>query len=639
MDKINSAVSHYVAESIGHRYVEPPSFSIAVSYGDSTKITPLIFVLVQGSDPVSDMLAFADQMGMAKKIESISLGQGQGPKAVRLIELARQQGGWVLLCNCHLAVSWLPELDRLCERMSPEDTHSDFRLWLTSMPTKVFPSLLLQNSVKMTNEPPKGLRANLLGTFAKMDDELFAQSRNQVAFRRLVYAFSFFHAVVLARRKFGPIGWNIPYAFTNEDFTTCRRQLQHFLDQDDSQAIPYDVLTFLGAQVNYGGRVTDDKDKRTIQCILKQYVCPELMLKGEDYSFSRSGTYYCPNTESVEGVTAYLQKLPLLDNPEVFGLHENSDITCAQSEAEDLLGCILSMAPRAGGGGGGASSTDLMDQVAENMIKECPELFDYDEVEKNFPTRYEESLNTVLKQEVLKLNRLLAKLKATLPLLRRALKGLVVLNEELENIGNAFLLSQVPDSWAAVGFLSLKPLAPWTLELQQRVTFLGNWVQHGRPKAFWISGYFFPQAFLTGTMQNFARKMRLAIDVVSFGFHVLDKFKTDASDMIEEVSEGVVCTGLFLEGCKWDASGHVLAPSQPKVLYWEMPPVHFHPEADRQKPASVYLCPVYKVLSRRGTLSTTGHSTNFVLNLELPTRRVADEWVRAGVACFLSLKY
>merc|ERR1719161_1863903 len=252
MDKINSAVSHYVAESIGHRYVEPPSFSIAVSYGDSTKITPLIFVLVQGSDPVADMLSFADQMGMSKKLESISLGQGQGPKAVRLIEVARQQGGWVLLANCHLAVSWLPELDRLCERMSPEDTHNDFRLWLTSMPTPVFPSLLLQNSVKMTNEPPKGLRANLLGTFAKMDDELFAQSSNQVAFRRLVFAFSFFHAVVLARRKFGPIGWNIPYAFTNEDFTTCRRQLQYFLEQDDSQAIPYDVLTFLGAQVNYG---------------------------------------------------------------------------------------------------------------------------------------------------------------------------------------------------------------------------------------------------------------------------------------------------------------------------------------------------------------------------------------------------
>jgi dynein heavy chain len=79
MDKMVPAVTRYVASSLGQRYVEPPSFSIAVSYEDSTKITPLIFVLVQGSDPVADMLGFAEQMGMSKKLESISLGQGQGP--------------------------------------------------------------------------------------------------------------------------------------------------------------------------------------------------------------------------------------------------------------------------------------------------------------------------------------------------------------------------------------------------------------------------------------------------------------------------------------------------------------------------------------------------------------------------------
>ena len=63
---------------------------------DSTKMSPLIFVLSAGSDPVADMLAFAEASGMGAKLESISLGQGQGPKAAKMIEKARESGGWCL---------------------------------------------------------------------------------------------------------------------------------------------------------------------------------------------------------------------------------------------------------------------------------------------------------------------------------------------------------------------------------------------------------------------------------------------------------------------------------------------------------------------------------------------------------------
>jgi dynein heavy chain len=301
---------------------------------------------------------------------------------------------------------------------------------------------------------------------------------------------------------------------------------------------------------------------------------------------------------------------------------------------------MLLMAPKSSGSsGGGSGPSAFMDNIAVGMQEQCPELFDLDQLEQKFPTMYSESLNTVLKQEALKLNRLMSKMQETLPLFRKALKGIVVMNEELESIGQAFLANAVPGVWANVGYLSLKPLAAWILELIQRKEFLGGWAENGQPTAYWISGFFFPQAFLTGTMQNYARRHRLAIDIVSFGFVVMDKLKVDASDMQEKVDEGVVCYGFFLEGCRWDPNTHVLNVSHPKVLYPDMYPVHFVPAADRQPPAHSYECPVYKVLSRKGTLSTTGHSTNFVLYLELPTRRAAEDWLRAGVAIFLSLKY
>lgn len=98
--------------------------------------------------------------------------------------------------------------------------------------------------------------------------------------------------------------------------------------------------------------------------------------------------------------------------------------------------------------------------------------------------------------------------------------------------------------------------------------------------------------------------------------------------------------GIYLEGCKWDSDQEMLAESDPKKLFVEFPMIHFMPVQNREVPETgLYLCPLYKVLSRNGTLSTTGHSTNFVLDLELPSDQDPHFWIKAGVACFLALKY
>ncbi|MEW5313906.1 MAG: hypothetical protein WDW38_005438 [Sanguina aurantia] len=126
-DKVVPAIQGFVAASLGAHFTEPPAFDLAGSYRESSCTAPLLFVLSPGSDPTAALLSFADSCGYGSRISVISMGQGQGPKAAALITAARKAGRWVLLQNCHLAPSWMPSLEKICEGVKPENTDADFR--------------------------------------------------------------------------------------------------------------------------------------------------------------------------------------------------------------------------------------------------------------------------------------------------------------------------------------------------------------------------------------------------------------------------------------------------------------------------------------------------------------------------------
>lgn len=198
----------------------------------------------------------------------------------------------------------------------------------------------------------------------------------------------------------------------------------------------------------------------------------------------------------------------------------------------------------------------------------------------------------------------------------------------LDLMYSAILKSSVPKIWQQVSYPSLKPLGSWIEDLKQRVSFMRVWAKTGHPKAYWLSGFFFPHGFITGILQTYARKHHKPIDLLQFQFNVLDVY--EASAIAKVPQEGVYVYGLFMENATWSCTQRCLVESQLGEMNSQMPIIHFQPlykapikESKKksmieEEESEIYKCPVYKTNERAGVLSTTGKSTNFILTVDLP---------------------
>ncbi|KAE9330777.1 Dynein heavy chain 6, axonemal [Phytophthora fragariae] len=629
----------FVGREVGKFFTESPPFDLGGCYRDSKPETPLIFVLSPGADINDYLLELAKQEGKdGAGLKIISLGQGQGPIAEALMKQAKQTGDWVCLQNCHLAVSWLGRLEQILEQSATEEMHVEFRLWLTSMPSSRFPVPILQNGIKITNEPPKGIKANLGRTFLDMKEADYEGCTKPREFKKLLFALAFYNAVCLERRKFGAVGWNIPYEWMNSDLKTGMQQVRLYLEEQEE--VPYLTLNVMVADISYGGRITDRWDKRTNSSIMRKLFCKGVM--DDSYQFTASGLYYAPVEGSLVNVREYVSSLPTADAPDIFGLHANADITFQQKETSQLLGTILRMLGGGGdsGGGGAAQSNDSI--VMEMVVAIQERMPDTFMESKAHPSTFQEaaggsrnSLGVFLSQEMIRFNVLIQVMKTTLEMLKRAIKGLVVMSGPLEKMYNGFLIQQIPSEWENAGYPCLKPLASWIEDFFMRINLTNEWLGKGPPLAFWLSGFFFPQGFMTAVKQSFSRDKRIAIDALVVSCEIMAH---DKEQYKVPPAFGVYIFGLFMEGARYDRNTRMMAESIPNELFDRMPVIWLKPmRREEYKPTDVYECPLYKTSIRAGTLSTTGHSTNFVVALDVPTDKSPDHWIRRGCAMLCML--
>ena len=266
-DRMTYAVQGFVEENLGARYISNKSVPFAESFQESGPSTPIFFILSPGVDPLKDVEILGKKLGFTaaeKNFLNISLGQGQEVVAEEAMERAYEKGHWVVLQNIHLVKLWLPSLEKKIEEQS-EGAHDNYRLFLSADPaanpsSHIIPQSILETSIKITNEPPTGVHANLHKALDNFTQETLEMCSKEAEFKSILFSLCYFHAVVAERRKFGPQGWNKSYPFNTGDLIISMNVLFNYLEANNR--VPWEDLRYLFGEIMYGGHITDDWDRR-----------------------------------------------------------------------------------------------------------------------------------------------------------------------------------------------------------------------------------------------------------------------------------------------------------------------------------------------------------------------------------------
>jgi hypothetical protein len=365
---------------LGPRFVEPVTDTVEAVYNEMDAGTPAIYLLSAGADPTNAI----ETLARKKKcdIQCVSMGEGQEPVALRALTTAAGSGSWVLLQNCHLGLQFMEGLEDILKRFK-DACHSGFRVFLSCEPHKDFPISLLQMSLKVTDEPPKGLRTGLLRSYTTVIDQDRLDRNETDAWHILLYALCFLHSVVQERKKFGPLGWSVPYEFNDGDLHACMTFLERHLE---AGSISWPTVQYMVAEVQYGGKITDDMDRRLFVTYTGLWISPTTLLPGftfdslegsssnntnsSQHDSPRAARYNAPNYTEHDDYLRFLTSLPDNDGPEIVGLHPNADLRFRSSEANQMLATLADIQPRQHSNESGAAS------VEDVVLEKCSALLE-----------------------------------------------------------------------------------------------------------------------------------------------------------------------------------------------------------------------------------------------------------------------
>ena len=595
-DRLAAAAERFCADLLGAGFVSSPPVSLMELMRDTTRVTPVLFMVPPGSDPLKDLESLAHKMGLSEvggSLKIVAMGDVPGGTANDALKHCAVAGGWIVLTNMHLAGTYMHGFAEEFEDVLRQ-AHKDFRVFITAEPSddpaQHLPLSLVENSVKyMSHQTPQGVQACMMKAWSSFAGDQMESTLKCNEHKRLLFALCYVHAAAVGRRRFGSHGWSRPYAFTTSDLVISSQMLSNYLDPNTT-AIPWGDIRYILGDVVYGGHIMDAWDGRALHSLLRCTLNDEFLATGllaPDFS--------CPANGTFQQYTAYLENSFPMESPALLHMHPNSEMWRLTEQAKHtvaslhLLSQPLSGAPAPGEpsspttaaaaassssavapppAAGGAEKADggtpaaavaaaseaaaaaaptqeaALRAVLEDMYARLPANFQVSEGRVVSPVSW------FVLQEVGRCNALLDAMRGTLSGCLLGLKGQVTITEDMDACMRDAARNAVPRAFRARAYPWEAGLSAWFADLLKRHEHIGEWAQHlTLPKSVWISGLFSPEGFLAAVLQMHTRKTGVAVDELKIATDVVKKTR---DDLTSAPREGAYVFGLCLEGASWN---------------------------------------------------------------------------------------
>lgn len=510
------------------------------------------------------------------KCTSVAMGSQEGFQlADQAIAAGARSGSWVLLKNVHLAPSWLSQLEK---RILTLNAHRNFRLFVTCETNPVIPVNFLRASRILMNEPPPGLKANMMDCLRGIHPKRIEQGPVEVV--RIYFLLAFFHATLIERLRYTPLGWSKLFEFNDSDAEAALNTIEAWVHRVakgrsniDPQAVPWDALTNLLKMSVYGGKIDNEADQLLLDSFVQDIFTPQayesafILVDSWSPEANTPGTakqsLVAPEGTRMETFLDWVGQLPDQQPPQWLALPPTAERVIATAHGSSLLNKLVRMRQLADDDDDVAVGTgSVTTSTTEAGISTQPAWM------KTLGVNVHEWLNilpeglTIFKGNTESMTNplfrfwareyrigtdLLKNVRQDLNEVSEVCKGQIRQTNRNRILLNELVKGSIPQAWRKYDVPKTMSLPQWISDFRLRLVQLNNVTQESTKTRFELFSVnlgqlFVPSAYLTATRQAIANRNKISLENLSLSLHVEDGGASLGAFVVE---------GLRLEGATW----------------------------------------------------------------------------------------